>query len=162
MGLGVPRGKEILHRPRGPSAGSPLGGQSWRRPRPRLKALRQLEGGPIQRRQTKGTQVYLHGVGYPSQEGPAQGVPMSGQQAGSVRGPFPAQAWKPQRDPASAPGAAGGVRISFRGWSGVLSVCTAPSWEAAAPIVDVASSPSWLPPVERTEAGGGGGGSGRG
>ena len=89
MGVGVPWGKEILQRPRGPSAGSPRGDQSWRCPRPRLKALRQLEQGPIQRWQTKGTQVYLQGVGYPTQEGPAQGVPCRASRQGQLQSGLP-------------------------------------------------------------------------
>ena len=53
------------------------GGSKLEKPQAQIEGAEAAGGGPIQRWQTKGTQVYLQGVGYPTQEGPAQGVPMS-------------------------------------------------------------------------------------
>ena len=49
MGVEVSRGKEIPWRPWWPDAGFPLGDQSWRSPRARLKVLGQLEGDALTR-----------------------------------------------------------------------------------------------------------------
>lgn len=79
MGVGVPQGKETPWETRGLRAGSPRGGQSCRRPRPRWTALRQLEGATPSKDGWQRAPAWNHRVGELQPGGPpvrpAGGVP---------------------------------------------------------------------------------------
>ena len=65
------------------------GGSKLEKPQAQIEGAEAAGGGPIQRWQTKGTQVYLQGVGYPTQEGPAQGVPCRASRQGQLQSGLP-------------------------------------------------------------------------
>lgn len=100
---------------------------------------------PIQRGQTKGAQVELQAGESSSQRATTQGTPTSGPAAGQLE-EFPAWVWTLQAGSASALEAAGGLRISSGGRSGVLR--PAPHFRKWLPLLDVASLLPRLPPVE--------------